>query len=159
MTSKGLYWIALGVFAVGMHSEYRNGGFTVAHQVAGRAEAVLCRTATRVEQTLVMAGIVKGHQSNEWPNEEFVAQQQEQIDRVMAQHQAEIERAMAFRQADLDRVQQRLARVQVVMNRVQVEKLRNLDRMRFKFADAGRREVFVCPQSGRQISIEADAQV
>src|SRR5205823_2882026 len=88
------------------------------------------------------------------------AQQQEQIDRVMAQHQAEIERAMALRQADLSRVQQRLDQVQLVMNRVQVEKLRKLDHMRFRFADASNhRMIFVCPKTGKQISIEADAHV
>src|SRR5262249_13977960 len=98
MTPKALYWIALGVFALGINSEYKNGGFPLAHQAAGRAEAVMCRTVSRVEQTLVLAGILKGAPGREWPTEEFVAEQQAQVERVMAEHQAQLDRAMALRQ-------------------------------------------------------------
>ena len=57
-TNKAAYWIALGVLALGLNSEYRHGNFVALHRVADRAGAVLCRMATRAEQTLAVATVL-----------------------------------------------------------------------------------------------------
>ena len=36
-TNKAAYWIALGVLALGLNSEYQHGRFVALHRVAGRA--------------------------------------------------------------------------------------------------------------------------
>ena len=157
MTTKALYWIALGAFALALNSEYQNGGLPLAHRVAGRAEAVYCQVAARAEQSLAMARLVISPPATEVSTGEFIARQQAEIDRALALHQAELNRAMALRQAELDRVQQRLDRVHIVMDRVQMEKLQKLDNWRFQFKTANnRRTIVVCPETGAKISVDAD---
>jgi hypothetical protein len=165
MNNKALYWIALGVFALGLNSEYQKGNLPLAHRVADRAEGVFCRVANRAEQTWALARVLTGHE--EFPvDDQFLARQQAEVervmaerqadlDRVMAEHQADLDRAMDLRQAELDRVQQKLDRLHVVMDRVQVQKLRKLELVRFKFSDATARRIVVCPQTGKRVIIEA----
>jgi hypothetical protein len=157
-TNKALYWIALGIFALGLNSEYHNGNLPFAHRVANRAEAVLCRIATRAEQSLAAVRVLTDRPGRDLSiDDEFVARQQAEVARVMAEHQAGLDRAMALRQADLDRVQQNLDRMHMVLDRVQVEKLDKLQRIRFKLSDAtNRRMVVVCPETGARVSVDAD---
>ena len=156
-TNKALYWIALGVFALGLNSEYQNGNLPFAHRVADRAEAVLCRIATRAEQSLAIARVLTGRPASQFSSDdEFVARRQAEVARVMAEHQAQLDRAMALPQADLDRVQQNLDRMHMVLDRVRVEKLRKLERVRFKLSDAtNRRMIVVCPETGARVSGDA----
>jgi len=167
MNTKALYWIALGAFTLALNSEYRQGGLPLAHRVADRAQAVYCKVAARAEQTVEMARLVIGGSDRQLPADEFMAQQQADLDRAIARHQAELDRALAlrqaelnrelaFRQADLARMQQNLGRVQVVMDRVQVKKLRQLGNFRFDFNDgSGHKSIVVCPKTGAKISVDA----
>lgn len=157
MNSKAIYWIALGAFALGLNSEYQSGNLPGLHRVANRAEAVLCRVATRAEQSLAMARVLTGRPRPEFRvDDEFMARQQAQVDRVMAEHQADLDRAMALRQADFDRVQQRLDRMHMVLDRTQLQKVRVLERSRFKLSNAaGRRVMVICPKTGAEISVDA----
>ena len=41
-TNKAVYWIALGVVALALNSEYSQGSFARLHQVAARADSALC---------------------------------------------------------------------------------------------------------------------
>src|SRR5436190_16755711 len=93
MNNKALYWIALGVFAFGLNSEYQQGNLSLAHRIAGHAGAVLCKIATRAEQTLAVARVLTGSQQSSVDNQ-FIALQQAEVDRALAEHQAEIARAM-----------------------------------------------------------------
>ena len=166
MNTKALYWIALGTFALALNSEYREGGLPLAHQVAQRAQATYCQIAARAEQTLEVAGLLNGHQERIVPTDEFIAQHQAEIDRAMAREQAnlnremalrqaELNRAMAIRQAELARVQERLGRVQVVMDRVQVEKFQKLANFKFNFNEGhGRKTIVVCPETGAKIAVD-----
>ena len=164
MNNKALYWIGLGVFVLALNSEYRNGGLPVAHRVADRATAVYCQVAVRAEQVVEIAKVIidgSGQQSAD----QFVAQQQAEINRVMARHQAELDRALALRQAELDRqvalrqaefarMQQSLGRMQVVMDGVQFEKLPKLGNFKFNFNDGhGRKTIVVCPETGAKIEV------
>ncbi len=157
MNSKAIYWIALGAFALGLNSEYQSGNLPGLSRVANRAEAVLCRVATRAEQSLAMARVLTGRPRPEFRvDDEFLARQQAQVDRVMAEHQADLDRAMALRQADFDRVQQRLDRMHMVLDRTQLQKVRVLERSRFKLSNAASRRVMViCPKTGAEISVDA----
>jgi hypothetical protein len=80
------------------------------------------------------------------------------VDLVIAEHQAEIDRAMDLRQVDLDRVQQKLDRMHIVLDRVQVEKLRKLELVRFNVNNATRR-IVVCPQTGVRVMVDAQPDV
>jgi hypothetical protein len=180
-TSKALYWIALGTFALALSSEYRTGNFPTLHRAADRAASVFCQAATHAEQTLAMAGILNSRPLPEFRiDQQVLARQQAQVERVLAQHQADIDRAVAIRQvdiertlarhqadldravalrqADLDRVQQNLDRVQQVLERVQVNRVRVMERSRLRVSKATDRRISViCPKTGEQISIQADA--
>jgi|SRR5882672_1332609 len=158
MNNKALYWIALGVFALGLNSEYQKGNLAFAHGIADRAEAVFCRVATRAEQTLAVARVLTGRQEFT-VDDQFLARQQAEVDRVLAEHQADLDRAMDLRQVDLDRVQQKLDRMHVVLDRVQVEKLRKLERVRFKLADATSRRIVICPQTGTRVMVDAEPEI
>ena len=76
-----------------------------------------------------------------------------------ARTQAELARAMALRQADMDRIQQKLDRMHVVLDRAQMSKLRILERTRFKLASATHRRIVVCPQTGTQVTVDAEPDV
>lgn len=171
MNTKALYWIALGTFAIALNSEYRNGGLPVAHQVAERAQAVYCQIAARAEQTLEVAGLMKNQREAVVPADVFVARHQAEFDRALAReqanlnremalHQAELNRAMAIRQAELARMQERVGRVQMVMDRVQVEKLQKLANFKFNFNDGrGRKTIIVCPETGAKIAVDINPEI
>ena len=160
MNSKALYWIALGVFALGLNREYRQGNLQLAHQVADRAATILCQVASRAEQTWAVARVLTGQPAPEFRvDDQFLARQQAEVDRVMAEHQADLAQAMALRQADLDRMQQKLDRVHVVLDRAQMSKLRILERTRFKLANATSRRIVICPITGTQVSVDVQPDI
>jgi len=158
MNNKALYWIALGVFALALNSEYHRGNLPLANRVVGRAEGVLCQVATKAEQTLAVAKLLIGQQDLPSPDS-FSALQQAEVDRVLAEHQAEMERAMALRQADMDRIQQKLDRVRVVMDRSQMTKLRVLQRTHFKFSNFNNQHFVFCPQTGTRVTVNSAPEV
>jgi hypothetical protein len=158
MNNKALYWIALGVFALGLNSEYQQGNLSLAHRVAGHAGAVLCKIATRAEQTLAVARVLTGSQQSS-VDDQFIALQQAEVDRALAEHQAEIARAMALRQGDMDRIQRRLDRVHMVVDRAQLSKMRILERTRFKLANAATRRIVMCPETGTRVMVDADPDI
>jgi hypothetical protein len=157
MNNKALYWIALGVFALGLNSEYQKGNLPLAHRVADRAEAILCRVAARAEQTWAVARVLSGRSAFR-VDDQSLARQQAEVDRVMAEHQADLARAMALREADLDRIQDKLDRVHVVLDRAQMSKLRILERTRFKLTNATSR-IVICPQTGKRVTVDVQPDV
>ncbi len=70
-TNKAAYWIALGVFALTLNSEYRHGSFVPLHRVAEHAGSALCRITARAEKTLAVATAPRGHQ--EFPADNLLA--------------------------------------------------------------------------------------
>ncbi|MGA7287091.1 MAG: hypothetical protein WBX02_03275 [Terriglobales bacterium] len=54
-TNKVAYWVALGVLALGLNSEYRHGNFVALHQAVERADFAMCGVTTRAERTLAAA--------------------------------------------------------------------------------------------------------
>jgi hypothetical protein len=158
MNNKALYWIAVGIFALALNSEYHRGNLPLAHRVVGRAEGVLCQVASKAEQTLAVAKLLIGQQ--DLPSaDSFSALKQAEVDRVLAEHQEEIARAMALRQVDMDRVQQKLDRVRVVMNRSQMSKFRVLQGTRFKFRNVNTQHFVFCPQTGTRVTVNSGPEV
>jgi hypothetical protein len=172
-SDKMMYWVALGVLALGLHSEYRNGRFPALHRAANQAESTLCRIVTRAEQTVAMARIVTGQVPQESRVDvQFVARQhpaervmiervmagnQADLDRALAEHQAELDRAMALRQASLDCLHQKLDQMHVALARAQVQRVRALERTPFRLTNAAsHRTIIVCPRTGDRITVNAD---
>jgi hypothetical protein len=166
-TNKLAYLLALGVLAFGLTSEYQKGNFPAIHRVLGIAGGSLCRLVTRGEQTLAVAGVLTGRQPQEFDvDDQFLARQQAEVERVMAEHQAEIERALAEHQTDLDRstagrradlacLRQHLDRMHIVLGRAQFQRARALERMRVRLSDAAnRRMIVVCPRTGARITVQ-----
>ncbi|MGA7077254.1 MAG: hypothetical protein WBY61_00940 [Terriglobales bacterium] len=54
-TNKVAYWVALGVLALGLNSEYRHGNFVALHQAVERADFAMCGVTTRADRTLAAA--------------------------------------------------------------------------------------------------------
>jgi hypothetical protein len=149
-TNKAAYWIALGVLALGLNSEYQRGNFATLHQVADRAEATFCSVSARAEQTLAAAvGLTNGRRI---PSEDLflVADRAE-----MARTQAEMLREQAREQAEQlreqvrDEIQARVyvLRAQADMRRAEIEQLRSRVRTDFSVVRSGNRRVaVVCPK-------------
>jgi hypothetical protein len=156
-TNKLMYWLALGVFALGLRSEYRNGGFPAIHRMADYAGSALCRIATRAEQTVALARVLTSDQPSV-VNDVWVS------DRDQEMAQAEMLRDQAQAQAELlrDRVRARaeLMRAQAELQRSQIEQIRWRTQSQFKFAKAAQRRVtLICPKTGARISVDAGPTV
>jgi hypothetical protein len=171
-TDKTMYWVALGVLALGLHSEYRNGRFSAIHHVASQAESTLCRLVTSAEQTLATARILTASVPQEVRvDDDLIARQQAQVERVMGEHQADLDRVLAdrqahlnravgMRQANLDCLQEKLDRMHVALDRAQLQRARALERMQFQLSNAvNHRVVEVCPSTGAKITVRADANL
>lgn len=57
-TNKAAYWIALGVLAIGLNSEYQHGNFVALHRVVDRADSLLCQISSRAAQTVAAAKVL-----------------------------------------------------------------------------------------------------
>jgi hypothetical protein len=154
-TNKAAYWIALGVFALALNSEYRHGSFVPLHRVAEHAGSALCRMATRAEQTVAVARV-------------FVSRERFTVDDLlaasdgaeMARAQVELLRDQARDEAELLRdgvlAQADVIRVQAETQRAGVEQIRLRMRSRVRLArTVDRRVMVVCPKTGVRIAVNA----
>jgi hypothetical protein len=155
-TNKAAYWIALGVLALGLNSEYQHGRFVAVHRVAEHAGSALCRMAARAEQTLAVAKVLV--RSERFPADGLVAATTDGAE--MARAQGELLRDQARDEAELlrDGV---LARADVIraraeVQRAQVERIRLRMRSQFRLArTVNRRVTVVCPKTGVRIAANA----
>ena len=153
-TNKAAYWIAVGVLALGLHSEYRHGSFIALHRVAERADAVLCQITAHAEQTLAVATGLTGRQDR--PAGDLLAANE---GTEMARAEAEIGRARAEmvreRVRDEIRAQADVIREQAEMERAQIEQIRWRTASQIGLArTANRRVTVVCPKTGRRITVK-----
>jgi hypothetical protein len=152
-TNKIVYWLALGVFALGLRSEYRNGRFPVIHRVAEHAGSALCRVATRAEQTVALARVLTSDQASA-ANDLFASARDAEMVRVdvlrdQARAHAELVREQARAQADL-------MRAQAELQRSQIERIRWRSQSQFRLTKAAdRRITLVCPKTGARILVNA----
>lgn len=158
-TNKAAYWIALGVFALGLNSEYQHGRFVVLHRVAEHAGSTLCRMVARAEQTLAVARVLTSRER--FPVDGLVAatdgaemaQAQEELLRDQARDEAEL-----LRDGVREEVQARadVIRAHAEVQRAQVEQIRLRMRSQFRLARTVHRQVMVvCPKTGVRIAVNA----
>ena len=124
-TNKAAYWIALGVLALGLNSEYHQGNFVALHRVADRAGATLCRLSTNGEHLLALARFSLQHKITD--NDVEVATNGVASARAQAELMREDARAQAEAIREQARAQGEVIRDQV---RAQVEELRAQGEMR-----------------------------
>jgi len=142
----------------GLNSGISKGNLPLAHRVADRAEAFCARLPHALSQTLGHGeGSVRP--SGIRVDDQFLARQQAEADQVLAEHQADLAQAMALRQADMGRIQQKLDRMHIVLDRVQVQKFRKLEGMRFKLADVSSRRIVVLPANRHRVTVDAEPDI
>jgi hypothetical protein len=161
-TNKAAYWVALGVLALGLTSEYQRGNFATLHRVAERTAATLCQVSTRAEQTLVALGITSREQ---FPADGLLAAR----DRAeMTRDEAQLVREQARASAEMvrDRVRDEFRaqadaiRAQADIQRAQIEQIRwrAVSQVRLSRAD-NHRVMVICPKTGAQITVNADSDL
>ena len=148
--NKAGYWIAVGVLALGLSSEYRHGNFVTLHKVAGRVGVVACRITARAEESLaVAAGRVSGRElavDNLLASADATSalRDRSEILRERAQDEADFVREQVLAQTEMIR-----ARAEV--RRAAIEQVRS--RLRVVF---GPQHVkVVCPKFGTRIVVNS----
>jgi hypothetical protein len=145
-TNKLMYWLVLGVFALGLHSEYRNEKFPAIHRLAEHAESTLCRIVTRAEQTVALARVLTSPQP-------LAADDLSASSRDKEMAQAEVLRDQARAHAQLLRDQ---VRAQAELQQSQIEQIRWRTQSQFRLTNAANRRVtLICPKTGARISVNA----
>src|ERR1700691_1042221 len=139
-TKKAAYWIALGVLALGLSSEYRHGSFEALHRVAEHADVVLCRGA---ERTLAVARVLTSREGFAADNllasanAAEMARDRAELLREQARDEAEILRENVRQRVgdgvrdsvrEQIRAQAEVIRAQIDMQRIQVQQFRTAER-------------------------------
>jgi hypothetical protein len=152
-TNKIAYWVALGVLALGLNSEYRQGRFVALHQAVDRADLAFCVATARAERTLAAAIGVTG-------TSEFAAEARSASASRLAdvRIQSEVLREHARDQAEMVRdeilAQAEVIRAQAEMRRAEIERVRSRTLSQVQFVDAGDRGMTVfCPKTGARVLI------
>jgi hypothetical protein len=161
--NKAGYWIALGVLALGLNSEYQHGRFVALHRVSGRADSLLCRISTRAEQTLAMARGLLGDEIFPSDNlvaaadEADVARDQAELLREQVRDESELIRDNVRDQVrDQIRAQADATRAQVNMRRAEIDQVRFRTRSQVTLArTVNRRVTVVCPKKSAGIIVSA----
>jgi hypothetical protein len=154
-TNKTAYWIALGVLALGLNSEYHHGSFAALHRVAEHAGPVLCRISTRAQQTLAVARMLTSREG--FPADDLLASMG---GAEMARAQRELLRERARGETELlrdeIRAQADVIRARAEMRRAEIEQIRLRTRSQVRLASAvNRRVTMVCPKTGARITVNA----
>ena len=160
-TNKAAYWIALGVLALGLNSEYQRGSFAGLHRVSEYASSTFCRMVAHAEQTLAVARVLTSRER--FPVDGLLAatdgaemaQAQEELLREQARDEAELlrDRLREEVQAQAD-----VIRAQAETRRAEVEQIRL--RSQFRIArTVDRRVTVICPKTGTRIAVNAGMRV
>ena len=160
-TNKAAYWIALGVLALGLNSEYRNGNFVAAHRVAERAGSVLCGISSRAQRSLAVALGMTNREKFQ-ADDLLAANQETEMARAEAEAEVKIVREQARATAEMvrERVRDEIRaqaddiREQAEMERAQIEQVRWRTASQIGLArTANHRVPVVCPKTGRRITV------
>jgi hypothetical protein len=163
-TNKAAYWIAVGVLALGLNSEYKQGHFPALHRVADRAEVAMCHASAKAEQTIAMARLSilsKGLAPDTLlasVDRAEMARDQAQLIREQAREEAErIRENVSEQVGDEIRARAEVMRAQAEVQRARIERIRFETRDQFRFANASsKRIVMVCPKTGKRIAVKMD---
>ncbi len=154
-TNKAAYWIALGVFALALNSEYRHGSFVPLHRVSEFAASALCRMAAHAEQTLAVARVVRGRQ--EFPADNLLSANSRA---EMARAQGELLRDQVWDKAeflrDEVRAQADVIRAEAQTQRAEIEQIHFANAVSVQAGAHGESRVTViCPKTGVRIAVNA----
>jgi preprotein translocase subunit SecD len=152
-TNKTAYWIALGVLALGLHSEYRHGNFLPLHRVADRAGAVMCRVSTQAERILAPA---KGTSADPQREDDDLAVS-DGVDSARTRVQSMRADARANAEAIRDQVRAQMAeiRAQREVRRAMIEQARSLS---FRVvSDKNPKTAVFCPKTGMRVVVTRDS--
>ena len=162
-TNKAAYWIALGVLALGLNSEYQHGRFVALHRVAERADSGLCRITARAEQTLAFARVPRSREG--FPVDDLVAEAdaskmtraEGELLGEQARNEAELLRDTVRDQiSDEIRAQADAIRAQAEVRRAEIEQIRVRTRSHFRVVQTvNRRVTVVCPTTSARIAVSA----
>jgi hypothetical protein len=157
-TNKAAYWIALGVLALGLNSEYLKGNFVTLHRVADRAGAELCRISTRAEEAMLLATGVTSRRGI-LPDDVLAVADRGEMGREQAdmiREQAELVREQVRNEM---LAQREVLRARAGMRRAEIEQIRLRTRSDLRLATGtGRRVAVLCPKTGARIVVNADAE-
>jgi hypothetical protein len=161
-TNKAAYWIAVGVLALGLSSEYRQGHFPALHQVVDRAGATMCRVATRAEQTFAMARLLTTGRATDGllasADRAEMARDQAELIREQAREEARrIRESVGEQMRGEIQARAEVMRAQAEVQRARIEQLRFETQNQFRLANTSRRHtVLVCPKTGTRIAVSSD---
>jgi len=149
-TNKLTYWLALGVFALGLRSEYESGRFPAFHRVADHAGSALCRIASRAEQTVALVRVTSNRSATDWLASVRDGESgQVGVLRDEALAHAELIPDQVLVRADLIRAQSKL-------QRSQIEPIQWHIQPQFELTNGLDRQItLVCPKTGARISVTA----
>jgi len=156
-TNKAIYWVALGVLALGLNHEYRQGNFLALHRLAGHTDGVFYQLSTRAERALALARMPG---SDELPPASLSAPADEA---VTAFDQAESARDQVREQAeqlrdrirDQVRVKADIIRAEAEMRRAEVEQIRRQTRSQMALASRmNGQAIMVCPKTGIRVLLD-----
>lgn len=154
-TDKAVYWITVGVLALGLNNEYQHGNFAALHRVAERANSVLCRVTAHAEQALLVAKVLTSH-------DRFTAD--DLLASAGATEREERDNAVRLRDILRRRLPDEL-RAQAEIIRAQAEVRSNMEQIRlharsqFRFVGAANRRLTVlCPETNVRIAANEGAE-
>jgi hypothetical protein len=136
--NKAGYWIALGVMALGLNSEYRHGNFVTLHRVAESAGSVACRITARAAETLAVATRRGSNDASAAGN-------------LLASADATVLPADFVRERV--RAQTEMIRARAEMRRAAIERMRSRSRIRVASGPGSVR--VVCPKLGTRIVVNS----
>jgi len=146
-TQAAAYWIALAVFGLVLHSEYRRGALPALHRVAGRAGSALCRLTTRAERAFAVATVFSQKSTLDHP---LLASA---YARGLAQAESDLQRQQARDQAeqlrDFARAEAAMVRTQADLERSQIDRIRWCARSQMRLSNTANRRMMVINPAGR----------
>lgn len=153
-TNRAAYWIALGVLALGLNSEYQHGRFGALHRVAEQAGSALCRISARAHETLALARLLTGRQGS---LEDGLIASADQAE--IARDQVELVRAEIRAQAEVIRAQSEMRQTRIEQTRIEQIQWRNRTYSQLRPAPmADRRITVICPKTGARIAVNGDSK-
>ncbi len=167
-THKAAYWLALAVFGLALHSEYRHGSFPTLHHAADRAGFTVGRLAGCAERTVAMARLLTSRPSLGSGDllaaadaKDLAANQVEML-REQVQNAIELRHDQAQDKAELlhdqTRARTEMIRALVEVRRAQFEQARSQVRLQFLISDAASRRLIVvrpstCSRTSSRVAI------
>jgi hypothetical protein len=167
---KAAYWLALAVFGLVLHSEYRHGSFPAVHRAADRASFMMCRVAAHAERAIALAKrltVRPAPGTDDLPAtaeaKELAAAQADMV-REHVQNSIELHRDLALERAELlgdqTRTRAEMIRALAELRRAQFDEARSQMRSQILIGDAANRRLIAvrpydCKKTATRVAIIA----